>query len=60
MPTIWRLHERVWSSRREVALDCVKRLGAAPGAGEDEGTLERGQQHRRLLAATAGGSPNLT
>src|SRR5437879_1390489 len=40
---------RVWSSRREVALHCVKRLDAASGAGEDEGALERSQQHRRLL-----------
>jgi hypothetical protein len=40
---------RVWSSRREVAFHCVKRLGAASGAGEDEGALERSQQHRRVL-----------
>jgi len=32
---------RVRSSRREVALHCVERLGAASGAGEDERALER-------------------
>ena len=40
---------QAWSSRREVALHCVKRLGAPLGAGKDEGALERSQQHRRLL-----------
>jgi hypothetical protein len=40
---------RVWSSRREIALHGVKRLGAASCAGEDECALEGSEQHRRLL-----------
>jgi hypothetical protein len=34
---------RVWGSGCEVALNCVDRLSAASGAGEDERPLERGE-----------------
>ena len=37
------------SSVREVAFDRVERVGAALGAREDEGALERGQHHGRVL-----------
>src|SRR5439155_25373411 len=48
------VYGRVWSSRREVALDGVDRLSIASGAGEDEGALKRSKQHRRLLGRLRG------
>jgi hypothetical protein len=37
-----------------VAVHRVERLGAASGAGEDEGALDRGREHRRLLVRYRG------